>query len=124
MGRNALPRVVLLLLLAGACGRAAADEPRTAGVGNPERGRTAIARYGCGTCHLVPGIRDAVGLVGPPLMHWSRRGYIAGRLPNTPADLVHWIVAPQAIEPGTAMPMLGISVDEARDIAAYLYTLR
>jgi cytochrome c1 len=63
-------------------------------------------------------------MVGPPLIQWSRRAYLAGRLPNTPSDLVHWIVAPQAIEPGTAMPMLGVSVEEARNIAAYLYTLR
>jgi cytochrome c2 len=124
MRPHALPRLVLLLLLAGACGRASADQRRSAGIGDPERGRGAIARDGCGSCHLVPGVRDAVGLVGPPLLHWSRRGYIAGRLPNTPDDLVRWIVAPQAIEPGTAMPTLGIPVDEARDIAAYLYTLR
>jgi cytochrome c len=124
MRRDRSLRLTLILLLTGACGRAAADDNGYAGIGDPDRGRSAIAQYGCGSCHLVPGIRDAVGMVGPPLIHWSRRAYIAGRLANTPDNLVHWIVAPQAIEPGTAMPMLGVSVDEARNIAAYLYTLR
>jgi cytochrome c len=123
MGRGSIPSV-LMLLFAGACGRAAADDAGASRIGNPELGRVAIARYGCGSCHLIPGVRGAEGMVGPPLIQWSRRAYIAGRLPNTPSDLVQWIVAPQAIEPGTAMPMLGVSVNEARNIAAYLYTLR
>jgi cytochrome c2 len=124
MRRAGSLRALVVLVLAAACRRAAADDHRVAGIGDPEQGRNAIARYGCGSCHVVPGVDDAVGMVCPPLIHWSRRGYIAGRLPNTPADLVHWIVAPQAIEPGTAMPMLGVSVSDARNIAAYLYTLR
>jgi cytochrome c2 len=123
MRRDVLPVLALLVLLAG-CGRAAADEARVSGIGDPGLGRAAITRYGCGSCHLIPGVRGAVGMVGPPLIHWSRRAYIAGALPNTPGDLVRWIVAPQAIQPGTAMPMLGVSPDEARNIAAYLYTLR
>jgi cytochrome c1 len=49
---------------------------------------------------------------------------VAGKLPNTPDQLVRWIQQPQAVEPGTAMPDLGVSLAEARDIAAYLYTLR
>jgi cytochrome c2 len=122
--RRGTKSLALFLLLAAACGRAAADDSGASRIGDPELGRVAIARYGCGSCHLVPGVRGADGMVGPPLIQWSRRAYIAGRLPNTPSDLVQWIVAPQAIEPGTAMPMLGVSVDEARDIAAYLYTLR
>ncbi len=41
-------------------------------------------------------------------------------LPNTPENLVRWIQQPEQIRPGTAMPNLGISEDDARDIAAYL----
>lgn len=111
------------LLIAG-CGRAAADDGGGSAGGSPAEGRAAITRYGCGSCHMIPGVPGASGLVGPPLIHWSRRSYIAGRLPNTPGDLIRWIVAPQAIEPGTAMPTLGVSAAEARNIAAYLYTLR
>lgn len=61
--------------------------------------------------------------VGPPLMEWARRGYVAGRLPNAPENLVAWLRDPQAISPGSAMPNLGLTAAEARDAAAYLYTL-
>ncbi len=92
--------------------------------GVPERGVDAIARYGCGSCHAIPGIERAVGRVGPPLTFFARRVFIAGQVPNTPDYLVRWIVMPQSIEPGTAMPNLGVTDGDARDIAAYLYTLR
>jgi cytochrome c len=69
----------------------------------------------------VPG---AQGTVGASLTAFSRRMYIAGNLPNTPENLVAWIRSPQAIEPGTAMPDLGVSEVDARHLAAYLATLR
>ena len=55
---------------------------------------------------------------------FARRAYIAGQLPNQPENLIRWLVDPQAIEPGTAMPDLDVTPELARDIAAYLYTLR
>jgi len=91
--------------------------------GNPERGADLIATYGCGNCHTIPGIHDARGLIGPPLTAWSRRSFIAGELANTPDNLVRWIENQQAVEPGTAMPNLGIPAPSARDVAAYLYTI-
>ncbi len=91
--------------------------------GDPEQGKEFIAAYGCGACHTIPGIRQADGNVGPPLTDWADRQYIAGNLPNTPGNLVEWIRFPQAVEPGTVMPNLGVSEDEAGHIAAYLYTL-
>jgi cytochrome c len=84
----------------------------------------ALRDYGCNGCHIVPGIRGADGLVGPPLTAFSRRAYIAGRLPNTPEALIAFLLNPQAIKPGSAMPMTGIGDQAARDVAAYLYTLR
>ena len=92
--------------------------------GNPVAGKALIQSYGCGSCHVIPGIRTAKGMVGPPLFFYSRRTIIAGELPNTPENLVRWIENPAAIEPGTAMPDLGASDSQARDMAAYLYTLR
>jgi len=91
---------------------------------DPQRGAALIREVGCASCHMIPGIRGARGLVGPPLMHFSRRTYVAGRLPNTPANLIDWIRDPQAIDPATAMPTIGLDEQQARDIAAYLYTLR
>ena len=92
--------------------------------GSPHRGRELIVHYSCGACHVIPGIYTARGLVGPPLYFWSRRTMIAGELPNNPENLERWIENPPAIEPGTAMPNLGVTPTQARDIAAYLYTLQ
>jgi cytochrome c2 len=91
--------------------------------GDAHHGRQLIEHYRCGACHTIPGIPDANGTVGPPLFFWGRRAYIAGELPNSPANLVRWIESPKAVEPGTAMPTLGLSEQEARDVSAYLYTI-
>ena len=48
---------------------------------------------------------------------------IAGRLANTPDNLVQWLRRPQIIKPGTAMPDMGVTEVHARDMAAYLATL-
>ena len=92
--------------------------------GDVARGRTQIVAYGCGSCHAIPGIAGADGQVGPPLTAWSRRRIIAGEVANTPVNLITWITVPQSIEPGVAMPNLGVSDGQARDIAAYLYSLK
>jgi cytochrome c2 len=91
--------------------------------GDAGRGARLIAQYGCGGCHIVPGISGADGLVGPPLNKMARRVYIAGLLRNSPDNLAAWIEDPQAIIPGNAMPAMGINKEQARDIVAYLYTL-
>lgn len=113
---------VALLPPIGACqGR----EPGVTVVGgNPHAGKEAIVAFGCGACHTIPGVAGAQGMVGPPLAQFARRAYIAGEVPNTQRSLIQWIMTPQSIEPGTAMPNLGVSQAQARDVAAYLYTLR
>lgn len=92
--------------------------------GDPGAGASLIRAYGCGTCHTIPGVRGADGKVGPPLTAFAYRTYVAGNLFNTPENLIAWIMDPQAVEPGTAMPTLGVTEDQAQHIAAYLYTLR
>jgi cytochrome c2 len=84
----------------------------------------AIRKYGCSGCHIIGGIEEARGLVGPPLDHFAYRVYIAGKLPNTPENLMRWIQRPQEVVPSNAMPDMGVSEKDSRDIAAYLYTLR
>ncbi|MGH7719090.1 MAG: c-type cytochrome [Gemmatimonadaceae bacterium] len=91
--------------------------------GNPELGTVLMQRYGCNSCHVIPGVRGANGNVGPPLTMWGERHFIAGEVLNTPVNLIAWIVDPQAIEPGTVMPALGVTPEHALHIAAYLYTL-
>ncbi len=112
-------------LLAGCNGGTAVAEayvPPTGG--DAERGRTAIVHFDCGSCHMIPGVAGANGRVAPPLEFFSRRTFIGGELPNTPENLVRWIRDPKSVESGTAMPTLGVSEEQARDIAAYLYTLK
>ncbi len=86
----------------------------------PARGKAAIETYGCGKCHTIPGIDDANGVVGPPLGSVTQRTYIAGNFPNTPDTLTRWIMAPKSMKPRTAMPSLGVTEPQARDIVAYL----
>lgn len=123
--RKARAQILLLVLLAAAA--LASCAPQEADVivegGDPDRGAQAIQRHGCHSCHTIPGIAGANSYVGPPLNAWSMRSYIAGALSNTPENLILWIMDPQAIEPGTAMPDMDISQQEAQDIAAYLFTL-
>jgi len=90
---------------------------------DPARGKVALQQHACTGCHLIPGVVGANSLVGPPLKGMARRVYIAGSLPNTPENLIRWIHNPQQISPGSAMPDLGVTEQDARDIAAYLYTL-
>jgi cytochrome c len=116
---------ILLSALCGGCDNA---EARTATAmthgGDPVRGRRAIAAHGCGSCHTIPGVRGADGLVGPPLTSMGSRAYVGGVMKNTPQNLIRWIQDPPGVDAMTAMPKLGVSETDARDIASYLYTLR
>lgn len=113
---------LLALLLLG-CQPPSGEQSYVVG-GDADVGQELVTDYGCGACHDIPGIPGANATVGPPLDEWAERGYIAGALPNRPGNLVVWLMNPQAIEPGTAMPDLLISEQEALDISAYLYSLR
>jgi cytochrome c2 len=90
--------------------------------GNPYRGESMFIQYGCGSCHGLKHVRKATGMVGPPLDGIAIRAIIAGKLPNRPENLTHWIRDPQQVTPGTDMPDLHVSQRDARDITAFLYT--
>ena len=93
-------------------------------IGDIDAGKSAITTYGCGACHEIPGIVNARGLVGPPLDKMGRRVYIAGLLRNTPENMVAWLLDPQKVVPGNAMPVLGLTDEQARNVAAYLASLK
>ena len=120
--KQSLTLAVLAVAL-GACDHSAATGPDDAR-GNPKRGAALVKERGCGGCHEIPGIRSANGNVGPPLHRIGTRTYIAGFLQNSPDNMASWIQDPQTVLPGNAMPRMGISADEARDITAFLYTLK
>ncbi|OYX29715.1 MAG: cytochrome C [Caulobacterales bacterium 32-69-10] len=108
--------------LVGAC--AQNPEPRRAIAGaEPKRGLAVIERVGCGACHDIPGVSWPKGATGGPLAAFGDRPFIAGRLPNQPQVLTAWVRDAPALAPTTAMPAMPINEAEARDVAAYLYTL-
>jgi cytochrome c len=91
--------------------------------GDPHAGREKMRNYGCISCHTIPGVAGATALVGPPLTNIASRMIIAGELPNTPQNMTRWIQHPRSVLPHTVMPEMGVSDQDSRDIAAYLYTL-
>jgi len=91
--------------------------------GDPDNGRRLVMSVGCGACHAIPGIPAARGVVGPPLGGFARRSYVGGEVPNTTENLIQWLQDPRSIEAKTAMPSLGLTAAQARDVAAFLYTL-
>jgi cytochrome c1 len=92
--------------------------------GDPDRAPALLVRYGCAGCHAIPGVSGANGQIGPPLGGIAGRVYIGGVTLNQPENLIRWIVDPRSVDPRTAMPVTGITLEEARDVAAFLYTLR
>jgi cytochrome c1 len=50
----------------------------------------------------------------------GRRQVLVGRLPLTADNLVRWIRDPKGVDPGTAMPDMGVSEAHARLMAEYL----
>jgi cytochrome c len=125
----ALVVVLALLLVAGAIWREARKdqaqlEMRVMAMtgGDIRRGRDLFQLYGCGACHVISGVPQAQGRVGPPLEGFGGRAVIAGKLANTPANLQRWLVDPQSVTPGTAMPRLGVTPGHARDLSAFLYS--
>ena len=121
-----LPASALLVTAIAACtdSHAAGQEAAALTGGDVARGRAAIRAYGCGTCHHIKGVGGAEGTVGPPLEGIGSRSYIGGVLPNTPGNMIRWIMDPRGVDSLTAMPTLGVAESDARDIAAYLYSLR
>lgn len=122
-------RAALFALLAVApvlfaCDRSADRIARQLTGGDPDKGKHAIVNYGCDTCHNIPGVLTATATVGPPLSQVALRSYLAGRIDNTPENMIRWIRQPRSVDPETAMPETGVTESDGRDIAAYLYTLR
>lgn len=104
-----------------ACTPTGSFDARTGG--DAVRGEHIVRKYGCPACHTFPDIGRPRGVVAPALDAFARRTFIAGVVPNTPTNLVRWVIDPPSIDPLTAMPALGLTHAEAMDVAAYLYTL-
>lgn len=118
-----------LAVFLGSALASAACAPHDTGVeatigGDVERGRVALRQYGCGTCHVIPGVTGANYLVGPPLNGIASRHYLGGVVTNTPENMIRWIRDPQGLSPLSAMPDLSVPEGDALDMTTYLYSLR
>jgi len=116
--------IALLLPLALCACQPRKPYPPAGEGGDPRRGKALIAQFQCGSCHHIPDVASARGKAGPSLAEFGLRSYIAGRWPNRQANLVRWISAPRSMDPATLMPDMGVSADDARHMAAYLYSLQ
>jgi cytochrome c1 len=123
------PALVLALVVAlsVACGESAVERrAREMTGGDPGHGLVLVRKYGCNGCHMVPGMPGAKtgAVAGPAFDGVGSRPSLAGKLPNTPQNLMRWIRDPQSVSRGTQMPNLRVSEQDSRDLAAFLYTLR
>jgi cytochrome c1 len=101
---------------ASECPPATASVPYSA-----EHARTLLQQYSCPDCHRIDGVVGPRTHIGPTLQDWRERKLIAGTLPNTPEQLVRWILDPPAVSPDTLMPDLRVSEAHARAMARYLF---
>lgn len=118
-----------LLLATAACNRDEAAKsvtpPPPAPIGNAVRGKELVAQYGCNVCHVIPGIDGPQGAVGPALAGVASRPSISyGKVQNTPENLAKYIQDPPAMNPQSSMPPIGLTETDAKDVAAYLVTLK
>ena len=118
--RRGLVCLAPLAALLAACSEPAAPPGVT---GDPARGKVALTQHACHACHQIPGVTGPEVYVGPVLEGLAGRRMIARSLPSTPDNLVRWIRNPQEVDPHTAMPALGVSEVDARDMVAYLLTM-
>jgi cytochrome c1 len=112
--------LALPILVLGAC-KPPPDAEQHMPEASASRGLVAIERAGCGACHTIPGLAWPRGRTGPSLEGFAGQGLIAGRLPNRPDTLAAYVRNAPATLPGTSMPAMPLTPDEARDVAAYLY---
>ena len=114
--------LLVCAVLASGCTKEA-PASRVAG-GDPERGRLLVQQYQCAACHFIPEVQGPNGDAGPSLQAMGRMSYIAGSIPNQPENMIRFLQNPPAVKPGTLMPALGISNEEARHMAAFMYSLK
>lgn len=121
MSMHRIAFILTMLFFLSACN----EKPAASRMeGDPARGRIALTQYACHACHMIPGITGSEVFVGPRLDGIANRALIAGNLPNSTENLIAWIRDPKNFDPQTAMPDMGVTEEHARDMVAYLSTLK
>jgi cytochrome c len=123
-------RVLGLLLLSLAACRSETVVPAPAAAsaalaGDAKRGQQIAAQYSCNVCHIMPGVSGPQGSLGPSLVGLASRPAISNdTVQNTPENLARFIENPPALNPSSTMPAMGIPAQDARDLAAFVLTLK
>lgn len=100
------------------------DRTPTLSEASAEAGLRLVTEKGCVACHTFPDVKWPRGGLGPSLQGFARQGLIAGQLPNQPGVLMQFVRNAPGLLPGTAMPAITMTDQEARDVTAYLLTLQ
>ncbi|GIW81710.1 MAG: hypothetical protein KatS3mg105_3517 [Gemmatales bacterium] len=102
---------------------------RLPGADNIFRGKQLVVEHGCLGCHKY---RGRGGIIGPDLTHVGDKTVHDFDFKNIPKHFKRtvedWMFAhfksPQAVIPNTLMPEMGLTDDEARDLTAYMLSLK
>jgi len=95
--------------------------PTVAAPGLTESERLFI-QAGCGGCHTLAGVPGATGIAGPNLTNVTLRPTLAGdSVPMTRESLTRWLLYPTAVKSDARMPSVGLTPQEATDLAAFLF---
>lgn len=122
--RSLIGTVVLVFIVAGCGILTSSQDARVEETGgNVARGEDLVAKHGCLACHSVSGMPSVANGYGPDLDGFANNRLIAGQAENTPETLIQFLLDPNSVVPGTAMPTVNISEEDARDITSWLYTL-
>jgi cytochrome c len=125
MNRAAIAALLILVACHPAEKKAPAPQQPQTPTANPQRGATLAAQYGCNVCHTVPGVDGPQGTLGPSLAKIGSQGTIAaGAVPVSADVLSRYIRNPQSVNQESAMPPVDMPEPDARDLAAYLLTLK
>ncbi len=84
-------------------------------------GRVLLQQYNCSSCHMITEIPSAKHDVGPSLVGITRQSFLVGKLEMNRQNLIRWLMHPQQIKPGSAMPDLDVSRAHAAAMVEYLY---
>lgn len=104
---------------------AASRQPSRAPQTDSERrGQQVFLSANCALCHQIGGTMP-FGRIGPNLTHVGGRAMLAaGAITNTRENMAKWLADPQAIKPGTQMPLTQLSQENLHALADYLESLK
>lgn len=91
---------------------------------NVEDGRALFISKACTGCHVIKGIPEAQGKVGPELTHQASNAQIIGVVANSEENLRKYLKDPAKLKPGISMPNQHLTDSEIDALLVFLRTLK